>query len=146
MDKIYDQAVDRYLHDFMGQTFEYMCRDYLVQHFDQLPFPITGIGEWWGTDPKLRKEIQLDIAAPGMKTPAQKAGNRYLIGSCKYRNEAIVIEELKLIEQYSSVFTTASDSYDYYIFSKGGFKDNLKEAEQNKEVKLYTLNDLYAGI
>lgn len=146
MDKIYDQAVGRYLHDFMGQTFEYMCRDYLIQHFDQLPFPVTDIGEWWGTDPRLRKEIQLDIVARGMKTQIQRSGNRYLIGSCKYRNEAIGIEELKLIEQYSSVFTTASDSCCYYIFSKGGFKDSLKDTEQNQEVKLYTLDDLYAGI
>ena len=143
MDKIYDQAVEGYLHDYMGQTFEYMCRDYLKQHYDQLPFPISDIGEWWGSDPKLHKEIQLDIVAPEIKEHTGTGGNRYLVGSCKYRNESIGINELLLIRQYAAVFTSAADRCTYYLFSKSGFTQGLKDAAQGEDVKLHTLDDLY---
>lgn len=143
MDKIYDQAVGGYLHDFMGQTFEYMSREYLLRHFAELPFPLQNIGEWWGSDPKLKKEIQLDIVATGVKAHANASGMNYLIGSCKFKNEEISLDELELIRNYAGNFTTANDSCHYYIFSKGGFTKGLKDLEKSSDVKLVTLEDMY---
>ena len=42
----------------------------------------------------------------------------YIIGSCKYRNEKIGVDELDLIRDYASVFGKGNNYY-YYIFSKG---------------------------
>ena len=67
--------------------------------------------QWWGTDPKKKKQIQIDIVG----TPVE--GKDYIIGSCKYRNEKIGVDELDLIRDYASVFGKGSN-YHYYIFSK----------------------------
>ena len=45
----------------MGLIFEKMCRDYLLYYSDSLPIELSEIGQWWGTDPKKKKQIQIDI-------------------------------------------------------------------------------------
>lgn len=143
MDRLYDTAVGGYLSDFMGQPFEYMCRTWLIDHMDQLPFQISDIGEWWGAHPQLKKEVQLDIVATSVKSHSGSRSRQFLIGSCKYRNEKIGTDELELIREYASVFTSGNDECFYYIFSKGGFTEGLLEAAKRGEVTLLTLEDLY---
>lgn len=135
--QLYDKAVKQYLHDYMGLVFEQMCREYLLYYADDLPIEITDAAQWWGTDSKSKKEIQIDIVG----TPAE--GKEYIIGSCKYRNEKIGVDELELIRQYASVFGKGS-RYHYFIFSKGGFTDGLRQLGEQGEVTLLTLEDIYS--
>ena len=134
---VYERAVKRYYPDYMGLVFEKMCQEYLNRYEKNLPIMLSSIGQWWGTDSKTRKEVQIDIVG----TPAE--GNEYIIGSCKYRNEKIGIDELKLIQDYASVFRK-DGVFHYYIFSKGGFTPALLDAEKKGEVTLLTLEDIFA--
>ncbi len=134
--QLYDKAVKKHFSDYMGLVFEQMCREYLLNYADDLPIDISDAAQWWGTDSKTRKEIQIDIVG----TPAE--GKEYLIGSCKYRNEKIGVDELELIRQYASVFGKGS-RYHYFIFSKGGFTDGLRQLAEQGEVTLLTLEDIY---
>mgnify|MGYP003298643690 CR=1 FL=1 len=52
------------------------------------PIILSDIGQWCGTDAKVKKEVQIDIVG------APVEGKEYIIGSCKYRNEAIGVDEL----------------------------------------------------
>ena len=133
---IYEQAVKRFYPDYMGLVFEKMCQEYLLRYAKDLPILLSNVGQWWGTDSKTRKEVQIDIVG------APVDGNEYLIGSCKYRNEKIGIEELELLRRYAAVFRQ-NGIFHYYIFSKGGFTPALLEAEMQGEVTLFTLGDLY---
>ena len=133
---VYEQAVKRFYPDYMGLVFEKMCQEYLLRYAKDLPILLSNVGQWWGTDSKTRKEVQIDIVG----VPVD--GNEYLIGSCKYRNEKIGIEELELMRRYASVFRQ-NGIFHYYIFSKGGFTPTLLEAEMQGEVTLFTLGDLY---
>lgn len=134
--RTYEKSVKAYFSDFMGITFEKMCQDYLLYYVDDLPINLNEIGQWWGTDPKKKKQVQIDIVG----TPAE--GREYIIGSCKYRNEKIGLDELDLLREYAAVFGRG-DKYHYYIFSKSGFTDSLLEAAENGEVTLVTLEDMY---
>lgn len=134
--KIYPHAIKRYFSDYMGLIFEKMCQDYLLYYANELPIELNEIGQWWGNDPKKKKQIQIDIVG----TPVE--GKDYIIGSCKYRNEKIGIDELDLIKEYASVFGSGNH-YHYYIFSKGGFTEGLLEAQKRGEVKLVTLEEIY---
>lgn len=136
MRQVYEQAVKRYYPDYMGLVFEKMCQEYLLRYAKRLPILLSSVGQWWGTDSKTRKEVQIDIVG----TPVE--GNEYLIGSCKYRNEKIGMDELELLHRYAAVFRPDGTFY-YYIFSKGGFTPALLEAEKQGEVTLLTLDDLY---
>lgn len=136
IEQIYDVLMKRHFADYMGLIFEQMCRVYLLKYANDLPILLSEIGQWWGTDTKEKKEVQIDIVG----TPAE--GNEYIIGSCKYRNEAIGVDELELLKHYASVFGKGA-KYHYYIFSKGGFTQGLQELADKGEVKLLTLKDLY---
>ncbi len=136
MSLVYEQAAKKYYPDYMGLVFEKMCQEYLLRYAKDLPIMLNAVGQWWGTDPKTRKEVQIDIVG----TPVE--GNEYLIGSCKYRNEKIGIDELELIREYASVFRK-DGVFHYFIFSKGGFTPALLEAQERGEVTLLTLEDLY---
>lgn len=134
--KIYEKAVKNRYHDYMGQIFEQMCRDYLLRYAHNLPIMITEAGQWWGTDAKEKKEVQIDIVCPAVE------GKEYIIGSCKYKNEKIGLDELEKLRHYAEVFGYG-EKYYYYIFSKGGFTEGLEEAASHGLVTLVTLEDLY---
>lgn len=134
--KIYPHAVKQYLPDYMGLIFEKMCQDYLLYYSDNLPIELNEIGQWWGADPGKRKQVQIDIVG----TPVE--GKEYIIGSCKYRNEKIGVDELERMRHYAVVFGKGNH-YHYYIFSKGGFTEGLLQAQERGEVRLIALEDLY---
>lgn len=135
-DQIYDPVIKKYYPDYMGLIFEQMCREYLFLYAEDVPIILSDIGQWWGTDAKAKKEVQIDIVG----TPAD--GNEYIIGSCKYRNIPIGVDELELLKRYAQVFGKG-DKYHYYIFSKSGFTQGLQEAASRGEVRLITLEDMY---
>lgn len=52
------------------------------------------------------------------------------------------VDELELMYEYADAFGKG-DRYHYYIFSKGGFTDALKECAKRGEVTLASLEDVY---
>ena len=133
----YTRAVKEQLSDYMGLVFEQMCREYLLYYAENLPIDLNNIGQWWGTDSKKRKQIQIDIIG------TSALADEYIIGSCKFKNEKIGIDELELLKEYAEVFGKGKKYY-YYIFSKGGFTQGLcEEAAKSDNVKLITLEDIY---
>ncbi len=144
IDRVFDAAIWSYIPGYMGSTFENICMEYLLKYAESLPFTIQSIGEWWGGHPKLKKEVQLDIVACGSKENNTSSGHKYIIGSCKYTNTKIGIDELELIKDYASVFTDRNDECFYYLFSKSGFTDGLISLSANSEIKLITLDEMYA--
>ena len=134
--RIYESAIKSFYPDYMGIVFEQMCREYLLRHADDLPVEVMDVGQWWGTDSKQKKEIQIDIVG----TPS--SGKEYLIGSCKYRNIETGEDELELLNHYAEVFGKG-EKYHFYIFSKSGFTRGLLKRAKQGEVKLITLEDIY---
>lgn len=136
IDRIYEAVIKKYFSDYMGLIFEQMCREYLFLYAENVPVVLSDIGSWWGTDPKEKKEVEIDIVG----TPAE--GNEYVIGSCKYRNTPVGVDELELLKGYAKVFGKG-EKYHYYIFSKGGFTEGLQQLADKGEVTLVTLKDMY---
>ena len=134
--QIYEQAVKKHIPTYMGLVFEKMCRDYLLRYETFYPMLLSEIGEWWGSDAKTKKEVQIDIVG----TSAEN--DEYIIGSCKFKNEKIGVDELELLQNYAKVFGK-SKKYHYYIFSKSGFTPALEERANNDEVKLIKLEEMY---
>ena len=136
IEKSYPNTIKKYFSDYMGLIFEQMCRDYLLYYAEDMPIILSDIGQWWGTDNAAKKEVQIDIVGTSADS------DEYIIGSCKYKNEKIGIDELELLRHYAAVFGKGSRYY-FYIFSKGGFTDGLLELGKKGAVKLLTLEDIY---
>lgn len=143
MEKFYDSMVGSYLEDYTGLVFEEICKQYMLRRMDDLPFLPKEIGEWWGNHPGLGKEVQLDIVAQAIKPANIAAPDQYIIGSCKYKNEKIGLDELKLIREYASVFTKSNDEIFCMLFSKTGFTPGLYEKQTAEAVQLLSLEELY---
>lgn len=138
MAQIFDRAVKGKMNDYMGLIFEKMCREYLLYYAEDLPVQLVDVGEWWGTDDREKKQVQIDLVGT---TPDK---NEYLIGSCKFRNERIGLDELELLRRYAEAFG-GNRKYHYFIFSKGGFSDALTDAAKQGEVHLVSLQEMYSG-
>lgn len=135
----YNEVVKPQLSDFMGKIFENMCRNF-VMHLSiekKLPFPVMKTGRWWGNNPKLRREEEIDVVAVN---PLQK---KMLLGECKYRNEKTDIQTAKLLIERSSLFAGGFQK-SYVLFSKSGFDEEVTQMAGKLEMLLFTLADLYS--
>ena len=132
----YINSVKHHFSNYMGLIFEKMCQEYLLYYAKNLPIELMEIGQWWGTDMRTKKQVQIDIVG------TSASSREYIIGSCKYKNEKIGMDEFELLMEYSKAFGKGI-KYHYYIFSKSGFTQNLLEAGENGEVKLISLDDMY---
>ena len=122
---------------YMGLIFEQVCREYMLEQNIQsrLPFLFTNIGRWWGTDPKSRKAIEIDLIASD--------GKSYLIGECKWRNEQTDLSVLKELQNKADVFRAKREKTWYILFSKSGFSSGVKEeAEKREDIILIDLEQL----
>lgn len=54
---VWKRRIEPDLSHYMGHVFEIVSRDYLLRKNREgsLPILFTGIGRWWGTDPKTRQ-------------------------------------------------------------------------------------------
>ena len=136
MERSYPSMVESRLSDYMGLTFEKMCRDYILYYDEEIPFPIGAVGQWWGGNPKTRKQAQIDVVV----TSAE--GDSAIIGSCKFRETPTGEEELHLMEEYADAMGHFANRY-YYFFSKSGFSAGLESRAEKGEVRLLTLAELY---
>jgi AAA+ ATPase superfamily predicted ATPase len=139
----FNRVVKARMHDYMGLIFEKMCKEYLMYYAENLPFELAEVGQWWGNDSSAKKEIQIDLVGVPVQEPNQKV-TEYLIGSCKFKNEKIGMDELRLLEHYAGVFGKGK-SYYFVIFSLGGFAPELIKYAKNNKVKLITLADMYGA-
>lgn len=134
----FEESVLPKLPDYMGNTFEEMCRNYLQQISVQgkLDFTITKIGRWWGTNPKLRQEEEIDIVGVNPLTKC------VLLGECKYQNQGIHLETAqKLMER--GLLITQYPNKSYVLCSKTHFTDEVKRFAKENKIMLVTLRDLY---
>lgn len=135
IEKSYDVLVGNWLSDYMGSVFEEMCRDYIMYYDSSLPFDMADIGQWWGGNPKTKKQAQIDIVVTSAN------GSEGIIGSCKFRNEKIDIDEYLLMNEYAEAMGKFEKTY-YYFFSKSGYTDKMLE-NADQHMRFITLEDMY---
>ncbi|MCL1984270.1 MAG: AAA family ATPase [Methanomassiliicoccaceae archaeon] len=132
---LYEEAVRPTISQFMGITFEDMCKEYILRNSERIRFRIGEIGKWWGPDPATRTQEEIDLIALSPK------GDRWMFCECKYRSEKVGTDRLEDLIRRSELVTDADDKT-FCLFSKGGFTDNLIGNEQNN-VRLIGLDDMY---
>lgn len=133
--KFYDRAIKQYYPEYMGLIFEKMCREFLLKYTNNLPIDLCDVGQWWGPDKERKKQVQIDIIGSSVE------GDGYIIGSCKYRNDPVDVDEFEKIVNDGKAFGK-DGKYHYYIFSKSGFTNALVEKEKEGLVNLVALEDM----
>lgn len=50
---------------YIGKQFESICLQWIQRKnaAGELPFPVFEFGQWWGTNPKTREQVDIDVVA-----------------------------------------------------------------------------------
>ena len=124
------------LNAFIGKRFEDICKAYLKQQFylGKMPFYPQEIGRWWGNNPILKKQEEIDILALDDENA--------IICECKYTNEKFNLKQLKDLEQ--SALCINKENKSFIIFSKSGATSKVEELIiDDSNYKVLTIEDLY---
>ena len=124
------------LNAFIGKRFEDICKAYLKQQFylGKMPFYPQEIGRWWGNNPILKKQEEIDILALDDENA--------IICECKYTNEKFNLKQLKDLEQ--SALCINKENKSFIIFSKSGVTTKVEELIiDDSNYKVLTIEDLY---
>jgi AAA+ ATPase superfamily predicted ATPase len=135
-EQVYEKEISPLLDQYMGASFEDICRQYLVFHAD-VPFTIKEIGSWWGGNPATKVREEIDILAVN--------GGNAIFGECKWRSALTDLSVLNDLKRKAGLFREFDERY-YYLFSRSGFTSGVKEAaEDDRSVRLISLADIYGG-
>lgn len=127
--RVYSQFVAPRLSDHMGQGFEAIFYDYFDhwQAAGLLPGLAGSRGRWWGNNPALRQEEEIDLVAPGEGIT--------FFGEAKWRNEALNADVIRDLER-KSLLIPANQRH-YLLFSKSGYAKNAYAyADSRPDIRL----------
>ena len=130
------RRIESKLSDYMGSIFEEICRQYLWEQLlaGMCPVEFNSIGRWWGNNPKLKRQEEIDIMGEQDKSTA-------LFGECKWTNEKVDTGVLETLINRSELFSYRKKYY--YVFSKSGFtKGCIETAEEMGNVRLIKFDDM----
>ena len=131
-----DRITKEKLNTFIGHRFEGVCESYLKDLFynGKMPFFAENLGRWWGNNPVLKKQEEIDILAID-------DGNA-LFCECKYTSEKFDEKQLKDLED-SALCINREKKY-FMIFSKNGISRGVeKKICGNEMYTVITLDELF---
>lgn len=129
------KAVEKRLSTFMGKVFEQICFDYLWKNYETLPVLFQYAGRWWGSNPVLKREEEIDILAYNEEGQA-------LLCECKWRNELVDVDVIKTLQDRGRLLPY--DEYYYYVFAKRGFTERaIALAKESENIRLITFEEMF---
>ena len=126
------------INDYMGHIFEGICTEYVKRlAYDQkLPFTPAALGPWWGNNPAIREQDDVDIMA------ISKDGKQALFCECKFTNKPMPMSEYDDLVTATQAFPFITDKHLMFI-SKSGFTRSVVERASKEGAELRVLSDLY---
>lgn len=116
----YEAKIEPFLSEYFGSVFEEICLQYILRKTAEgsIPAAYDVYGKWWGTNPKEKRQEEIDIAATGSRD--------VLVGECKWQSEPVgygvyntLVERGDLIRKNRNIR--------YYLFSRNGFEQKLMD-------------------
>lgn len=130
------RRIEPKLPDYMGKVFEDICKQYLWKQLlaGKCPVEFSSLGRWWGNDPALKRQAEIDIMGEQDKDTA-------LFAECKWTNEKVGLNILETLSKRSELFSYGN--VHLYLFSKSGFtKGCIDEANKMGNVTLVSYADI----
>lgn len=133
------RITERDLSTWVGHAFEEVCRQWLVRQtasgaLDILP---ARVGSWWGTDPTLREQVDVDVVMVG-------SDGELVCGECKWTNDPVGADVIEVLAHRAGLVMDSSSSLELVVFSKSGFADSARrEADRQGNVRLVEPPELF---
>lgn len=129
------KRIESEISDYMGSVFEEIAKQYLWKCLidGTCPIDFCDLGRWWGTNPKTRKQEEIDI----MGTDKNSA----LFAECKWTNEKVDLSVLETLVERSKLFHFTK--IHFYLFAKNGFtKGCLEKGNEMGNVTFVTYDEI----
>ena len=92
------------------------------------------IGRWWGNNPKLKKQEEIDIIAVDNE-------DKMILGECKWKNGLVGENILESLLKKGEMFDH-KEKY-YYVFSKKGFTSKcIEKSKKLDKIRLVCFKDI----
>ncbi|GHT78522.1 ATPase [Actinomycetota bacterium] len=133
------EYIDKNLDQYMGGIFEQICMEYLwrINGSSALPFSFSQAGRWWGSDPKLKQDAEIDIIA-------HDGSSKGLFCECKWSTSKVGEDILLELSERAKLpqFAKLSEKQ-LCLFSRSGFTAGcLKQAQSSGNVLLFSLGTI----
>lgn len=120
------EAIMNELPRFLGPVFEQASIDWMWQQAD-LTFSPRKISNWWGYNPLLKRQDEVDIVAVNFDN------TKAIVGECKWRNAAKLTPEMLLTLQHRAELVEQAigvKAEDLYFFAKKATSSFIAEANK----------------
>lgn len=124
--------------NLMGDVFEGVCKEYLIHQAKQrkLPFIPFSIGKWWGNNPSIKAQDDVDVLA------IDRSGKKAIFMECKFTSSPMPLEEYTDLVNATKAFPNIEEIYLYFV-SKSGYTEPVKRQAEIDCAILLTIDDLF---
>lgn len=125
--------------DFMGLAFEQICKQYLIRQakLRKLPFIPAEIGKWWGNNPSIKAQDDVDILA------LNRNRTEAIFCECKFTSRPMPMEEYEDLLTAADAFPKEMKKHFMFI-SKSGYTEPVKRRAAREEAVLLSVEDLFS--
>lgn len=122
----------------MGLVFEDICKDYLMHlaKMRKLPFIPYTIGKWWGNNPVIKAQDDVDILA------IDKSGKEAMFVECKFQSQPMTYDEYENLINATKAFPDIQKKHLWFI-SKSGYSNSVIAKAKEDKATLLTIDDLF---
>ena len=127
------------INDYMGEAFEGICTEYFIRKAKQgkLPFVPFKIGKWWGNNPYIKAQDDVDILM------VDKTGKKGIFVECKFTNSKMPHQEYEDLKDAMQAFPNLETKHIYFV-SKSGYEPSVIRHAKEDGAVLLSLDDLFA--
>jgi AAA+ ATPase superfamily predicted ATPase len=118
-----------------GYVFEECAKQFLIREMGRRRFHFKSLGRWWGSNPALRQEEEIDLLAFDE--------NNAVFGECKWKNARTGLDILDELIRRSELLPRFTNKQ-YILFSKASFTAGLEHmAAKRKDIFLIRPEDMF---
>lgn len=126
------------LETYVGGQFENICMQWVYRKnaMGDLGFLAAIFGKWWGGDPTLREQVDIDVVA------SDSQGHDLLAGECNWRNSFDETDAIETLEHRAGIIAKSARRH-YVLFTKRPVSDGTrKKAADRGDLQIVTADDL----
>ena len=136
-----DEAAKEIMNDIsnlMGNAFEQIAKEYLIRKSRdrKLPFIPFTIGKWWGNNPAIKAQDDVDVMA------IDRSGSKAIFMECKFTSSPMPYSEYEDLINATKAFPDIREKYLYFI-SRSGYTEPVKRQAAIDGAVLLEIDDLF---
>lgn len=122
----------------MENALEQIAKEYLIRKAKErkLPFIPFHIGKWWGTNPVIKAQDDVDVMA------IDRSGKKAIFMECKFTSSPMPYSEYENLVTATKAFPDITYKYLYFI-SKSGYRESVKRQAAIDGAILLEIDDLF---